>query len=221
MWSKRWVSAKPLSVIKAMISSKIGHRFDPYVYTVAKHLLGKNVNPNLLTFSGFILNAGAGFLLAIGYLRWGGFAILGAGLCDLLDGAMARNQGRATPFGAFFDSVMDRYSDLIVLLGILVFFARRGWTGMMVLTSVVLIGTAMVPYARARAERAIGKCNVGLMERAERIVLLAVGAIFNLMVPILWILAVFTHITVIQRIHYTWKELRGKTDDIPGAGGNP
>ena len=220
MWSKRWARAKPLSVIKAVISSKIDHRLDPYVYTVAKHLLGKNVNPNLLTFSGFVLNAGAGFLLAIGYLRWGGFAILGAGLCDLLDGAMARNQGRATLFGAFFDSVMDRYSDLIVLLGILVFFARRGWTGMVVLTSVVLIGTAMVPYTRARAERAIGRCNVGLMERAERIVLLAVGAVFNLLVPILWVLAVLTHITVIQRIHYTWKELRGNTD-VPGTGGNP
>jgi len=201
-----------------MISSKIGHRLDPYVYRVAKHLLGKNINPNILTFSGFILNAGAAFLLTLGYAKGGGFAILGAGLCDLLDGAMARNQGRATPFGAFFDSVMDRYSDLIVLLGILLFYAFRGSSGMVALTSVVLIGTALVPYTRARAEGVIEKCTVGLLERPERIVLLAVGALFNLMVPILWILAVFTHITVIQRIHYTWKQLKGKRESSPQDG---
>ena len=193
-----------------MISSKIGHKLDPYIYTVVKYLLGKRVNPNLLTFSGFILNAGAAFLLAIGYAKGGGFAILGAGLCDLMDGAMARNQGRATPFGAFFDSVMDRYSDLIVLLGILLYYTRRGSTGMVVLTSVVLIGTALVPYVRARAEGVIEKCAVGLLERAERIMLLAVGALFDVMVPILWILAVLTHFTVIQRIHYTWKQLKGE-----------
>ncbi|MFQ5842065.1 MAG: CDP-alcohol phosphatidyltransferase family protein [Thermodesulfobacteriota bacterium] len=192
-----------------MISSKIGHKLDPYIYTIVKHLLGKRVNPNLLTFSGFILNAGAAFLLAMGYLKGGGFAILGAGLCDLMDGAMARNQGRATPFGAFFDSVMDRYSDLIVLLGILLFYTRRGPTSIVILTSVVLIGTALVPYVRARAEGVIGKCAVGLLERAERIVLLAVGSLFDVMVPILWILAILTHFTVVQRIHYTWKQLRG------------
>lgn len=201
-----------------MISSKIGHKLDPYIYRVAKHLLGKNINPNLLTFSGFILNAGAAFLLATGYMKGGAFAILGAGLCDLLDGAMARNQGRATAFGAFFDSVMDRYSDLIVLLGILLFYAFRGSSSMVALTSVVLIGTALVPYARARAEGVIEKCAVGLLERPERIVLLAVGALFDLMIPILWILAVFTHVTVIQRIHYTWKQLKGKMD-IPRGNG--
>ena len=207
-----------------MISAKIGHKLDPYIYTVAKHLLGKNVNPNLLTFSGFVLNAGAAFLLATGYLRWGGFTVLGAGLCDLLDGAMARNQGRTTQFGAFFDSVMDRYSDMVVLLGILLFYALRGSTRTVVLTSVVLIGTALVPYARARAERVIKQCTVGLMERPERIVLLAVGAIFDFMVPILWILAVSTHFTVVQRIHYTWKQLRreqglprGKGDHVNGS----
>ena len=195
-----------------MLSSKIGHKLDPYIYRVVKHLLGKNVNPNLLTFSGFILNAGAALLLAIGYTKGGGLAILGAGLCDLTDGAMARNQGRTTPFGAFFDSVMDRYSDLIVLLGILLFYAFRGSTDTVVLTSVVLIGTALVPYVRARAEGVIERCAVGLLERPERIVLLAAGALFDLMVPVLWILAVFTHVTVVQRIHYTWKQLKGKTD---------
>jgi CDP-diacylglycerol--glycerol-3-phosphate 3-phosphatidyltransferase len=193
-----------------MISSKIGHRLDPYIYRVAKHLLGKNVNPNFLTFSGFVLNAGAAFLLAMGYMMGGGFAILGAGLCDLIDGPMARNQGRATPFGAFFDSVMDRYSDLIVLFGILLYYTVQGSMSIVVLASVVLIGTALVPYVRARAESVIEKCAVGLLERPERIVLLALGAIFDLMVPVLWILAVLTHITVIQRIHYTWKQLREK-----------
>jgi CDP-diacylglycerol--glycerol-3-phosphate 3-phosphatidyltransferase len=201
-----------------MISSKIGHKLDPYIYTVVKYLLGKRVNPNLLTFSGFILNAGAAFLLAIGYMKGGGFAILGAGLCDLMDGAMARNQGRATPFGAFFDSVMDRYSDLIVLLGILLYYTRQGSTGMVVLTSVVLIGTALVPYVRARAEGVIEKCAVGLLERAERIALLAVGSFFGVMAPILWILAVLTHFTVVQRIHYTWKQLKGEMDPSRGEG---
>jgi len=203
-----------------MISSKIDHKLDPYIYMVVKHVLGKRVNPNLLTFSGFILNAGAAFLLAMGYPKGGGFAILGAGLCDLMDGAMARNQGRATPFGAFFDSVMDRYSDLIVLLGILLFYTRTGSTSIVILTSVVLIGTALVPYVRARAEGVIERCSVGLVERAERIVLLAVGALFGVMIPVLWILAVLTHFTVIQRIHYTWKQLKGAMDP-PGRDGAP
>ncbi len=195
-----------------MISSKIGHRLDPYIAKVSKHLLGKNVNPNLLTFSGFIINAGAALLLALGYTIGGGLAILGAGFCDFLDGAIARNQGRVTPFGAFFDSVMDRYSDLIVLLGILIFYARRGSDSIVVLTSVVLIGTALVPYVRARAEGVVEQCTVGILERPERIVLLAVGSLFGLMVPVLWVLAVLTHFTVIQRIHYTWKQLKGKSE---------
>ncbi len=203
-----------------MISSKIGHRLDPYISKVSKQLLGKNVNPNIMTFSGFILNVGAALLLAIGYMKAGGLVILGAGLCDLLDGAMARNQGRVTPFGAFFDSVMDRYSDFVVLLGILLFYARRGSTSFVILTSVVLIGTALVPYVRARAEGVINKCTVGLLERPERIVLLAVGALFDLMVPILWVLAVLTHFTVIQRIHYTWKRLKGNMD-LPEGDGAP
>jgi CDP-diacylglycerol--glycerol-3-phosphate 3-phosphatidyltransferase len=201
-----------------MISSKIGHKLDPYIYAVVKYVVGKRVNPNLLTFSGFILNAGAAFLLAMGYPKGGGLAILGAGLCDLMDGAMARNQGRATPFGAFFDSVMDRYSDLIVLVGILLFYTRRGSTSLVILTSVVLIGTALVPYVRAKAEGVIEKCTVGLMERAERIVLLAVGALFDVMVPILCVLAVLTHFTVIQRIHYTWKKLKAAMNPPRGDG---
>ncbi|MBW2122531.1 MAG: CDP-alcohol phosphatidyltransferase family protein [Deltaproteobacteria bacterium] len=191
-----------------MLSWKIGHSLDPYIRKGAKWLIRKPINPNLLTFGGFGLTVIAGVLLAIGQWFVGGWVILAGGLFDLLDGAMARNQDAATPFGAFLDSVIDRYSDFLLFLGITIYYLRNHAPGTTLLTIIALGGAMMVPYIRAKAEALIAKCNVGLMERAERILVLAAGALLNWMVPALWIIAVLSHLTVAHRIYYTSKELR-------------
>ncbi len=121
---------------------------------------------------------------------------------------VARNLGKVTPFGGFLDSVVDRYSDLFLLMALLIYYLKKGNSNMVILTSFVSIGTAIIPYARARAEAAQISCNAGLMERAERIILLSAGVLFQWMKPILWVLAFLTHFTVIERIYYVWKKLQ-------------
>src|SRR6185369_9421227 len=109
----------------------------------------------------------------------------------------ASNQ--VTRFGAFFDSVVDRYSDAALFFGLLVYYSRGGRP-----FYVVLAALAMISYTRARAESLIGTCKVGFMERPERLVLLIIGAVFNRMAPVLWVIAVLSTITVIHRMYYTW-----------------
>jgi len=125
-----------------------------------------------------------------------------------VDGRVARATGQVTQFGAFFDSVIDRYSDVALFFGLLVYYARANRFFYIVLVAVVMIGSVMVSYTRARAESLIGQCKVGFMERPERIVLVIIGALFNRMAPVLWVLAVLSTITVIHRIRYTYLQTR-------------
>ena len=126
----------------------------------------------------------------------------------MLDGRVARLRGRETKFGAYLDSTMDRYSDMLLYLGLLVLYARLERTGLMVLVWVAAFGSFMTSYARARAESLIPRCPVGLMERPERVVLVIAGAILNKMVAVLWIIAVLSNVTAIQRVVYTYVELK-------------
>jgi CDP-diacylglycerol---glycerol-3-phosphate 3-phosphatidyltransferase len=126
----------------------------------------------------------------------------------MLDGRVARSRGRETKFGAFLDSTMDRYSDMLLYMGLLVLYARMNRTAYMVLVWVAAFGSFMTSYARARAESLIPSCTVGLLERPERIVLLVVGAVANRMVAVLWIIAVLSNVTAIQRVVYTYVELK-------------
>ncbi len=121
---------------------------------------------------------------------------------------VARNLGKVTLFGGFLDSVLDRYSDLLLLLSFLIYYLKRGESNLAILTAWVSIGTALIPYVRARAEAAHISCQTGLMERAERIILLSVGVLFDWMKPVLWLMAILTHVTVLQRIYDVWKKLR-------------
>jgi len=191
-----------------MLGSMLNHKLDPYLYKLAEWSKGF-IRPNHLTLIGLIVNLGAAFALALGKWKIGGIAILVAGLFDLLDGAVARSQGRVTPFGGFFDSVIDRYSDFSLFVGLLFYYAYTGHPFLILLASTAAMGSFLVPFTRARAETVITSCKVGLMERPERIILLALGALLDWMIPILWILAILTHITVIQRILHTKRELRG------------
>jgi len=171
------------------------------------------INPNALTLIGLGVNTVAAFLF--GYATadnqrrmflYAGLVIIGSGFFDLVDGRVARASNQVTRFGAFFDSVVDRYSDVSLFFGLLVYYARGNRFFYVVLTALVMTGAVMVSYARARAESLIGSCRVGFMERPERLVLLIIGALFNRMAPALWVIAVLSNITVVHRILYTWRQ---------------
>ena len=172
------------------------------------------ISPNALTFIGLLINIVAA--LVFGYAKGGnanrmffyaGLIIIGAGIFDMVDGRVARQTNQVSVFGAFFDSVMDRYSDVAIFFGLLVFYARGNRLFYVGLVAFVMTACVMVSYTRARAEALIGTCKVGFMERPERIVLIILGALFNhwgVMAPVLWVLAILSTITVINRITYTY-----------------
>jgi CDP-diacylglycerol--glycerol-3-phosphate 3-phosphatidyltransferase len=178
-------------------------------------LAATGVNPNSLTFLGLLVNFGAAANFAVGNFRTGALLIFFAGFLDMLDGQVARRQNRVTAFGAFYDSTLDRYADMALYMGLLVYYSVSGRTQYVVLAAVATAGSVMVSYARARAESLIPQCKVGFMERPERLVLLIIGGLFTRMGPVLWAIAFLSTITVIHRIVYTWQETRaGRT--LPG-----
>jgi len=175
---------------------------------IVRALALSKIHPNVLTFLGLLINGIAAVLLASGKFFTAGLVMLAAGIFDMVDGRVARQTNRVTPFGGFFDSVLDRYSDLVLLMGLLVYYASINRFFYVVLTAVVMTGSVMVSYTRARAECVIPQCKVGFMERPERVVLLIIGALFNRMAPVLWVIAVLSNITVIHRMVYTWQETK-------------
>jgi phosphatidylglycerophosphate synthase len=191
-----------------MIGNKVGHRLDPWIYAALCKVFGKRGNPNAFTIMGFFATLIASAFIIKETWVAAGLMIILSGLFDLFDGVLARKLERVTLFGGFLDSVLDRYSDLFLLLALLIYYLRKGVPGLVILTSVVSIGTILIPYVRAKAESLQIPCSVGLMERAERIILLSAGTLFQWMEPILWILAILTHFTVIHRIYYVWNKLR-------------
>lgn len=167
------------------------------------------ISPNILTFSGLGLSLAASGFLWIGSFPVAGVLLLAGGLCDMLDGGVARVRGKNNRFGAFLDSIVDRYSDLFLLTGLTLYFAGQGKVGLVGVCCLAMVGTSLVPYARARAECFLPRCTVGWMERPERILLLAAGALFQAVDWAVGILALLANLTVLQRIHYCWRELPG------------
>jgi CDP-diacylglycerol---glycerol-3-phosphate 3-phosphatidyltransferase len=199
-------------------SSQIGRAGNVIILMIVRALALSKIHPNALTAIGLFINIVAAFLLAKGEFRWAGLVIIGAGVFDMVDGRVARATNQVTRFGGFFDSVIDRYSDASQFFGLLVFYARGDRFFYVVLTAFVMVSAIMVSYTRARAESLIGSCRVGFMERPERLVLVIIGALFNRMAPVLWLIAVLSTITVIHRIRYTWTRTEG-VDAIPAKAG--
>jgi CDP-diacylglycerol--glycerol-3-phosphate 3-phosphatidyltransferase len=166
------------------------------------------ISPNVLTLFGLIVNFWAAVLFATGMFRSAATVIFFAGFLDMLDGQVARRAKRVTAFGAFFDSTLDRYSDMALYMGLLVYYAVNGRAAYVILAAVATAGSVMVSYSRARAESLIPSCKVGFMERPERVVLLILGGLFDRMAPALWVISVVSTITVIHRILYTWQETK-------------
>jgi CDP-diacylglycerol--glycerol-3-phosphate 3-phosphatidyltransferase len=190
----------------------IGSVCNSIIRRIVRGLALSRIHPNVLTFLGLLINVVAAVLLAYGQFRAAGFVIISAGLFDMVDGRVARATGQVTRFGGFFDSVLDRYSDLGLLVGLLVYYGTINRPFYVVLTAIVMTGSVMVSYTRARAENAIPTCKVGFMERPERVVLFIIGALFDRMAPVLWAIAVLSNITVTHRMIFTWQESKRLED---------
>ena len=190
----------------------IGLVFGTAINRIVRWLALSKIHPNVLTFIGLLINIAAAWLFSRGSFLWAGLVVLGAGLFDMVDGRVARATDQVTRFGGFFDSVLDRYSDLALYMGLLVYYASINRFFYIVLTAIVMTGSVMVSYTRARAENAIPKCKVGFLERPERIVLIIIGALFDRMAPVLWVIAVLSNWTVVHRMIYTYREARQLED---------
>ena len=167
------------------------------------------ISPNVLTFVGVVVNVSAAYLLGIGYFWSAGFVMLAANIFDYIDGKVARARSRETLFGAFWDSVMDRFSDITLFIGLLYLYAKADHVDYVIITALAMMFSVMTSYTRARAESMIEKCKVGFMERPERIVLFMIGAFTNRMAAVMWVILVLSIVTVADRIYFTWRALNG------------
>ncbi len=179
---------------------------------IVRGLALARIHPNVLTFIGLLINIWAAVLLAQGAFRAAGYVIIGAGIFDMVDGRVARETNQVTRFGGFFDSVLDRYSDLALLMGLLVYYGNINRPLYVVLTAIVMTASVMISYTRARAENEIPTCKVGFLERPERVVLLIIGALFDRMAPVLWVIAVMGNLTVVHRMIYTFQQTKHLED---------
>ncbi len=187
-----------------MISSYFGHFLDRPLSSLAKSI---NINPNIITIAGFLVTTIAAITLPQN-LMLGGVLIIVGGFFDMFDGIVARINKRSTSFGAFLDSVLDRYSDSFLLLGFTWYFFKINSITGAFLSLGTMIGALIISYTRARAEGLGKDCHTGLMERPERVILMAFGAITGWVFPVMWIMIVLTHVTVIQRIYHVWRIMK-------------
>ena len=211
-----------------MFVGGIGRGAQRIIDAMVRWLAHGHINPNFLTVIGVAINVGSGLLFGFGQFFWAGIVLIVANLFDMLDGQVARLSGRVTRFGGFLDSSLDRLSDMVVFVGLMVFYARDTplhSTLNVFLAGAGLMGSVMVSYASARAESLIPKCDVGFLRRPERVVLLIIGALSthpdstnffaNRMPAVLWVLAVGSYWTFAQRMYHTWYELN-KAKAKPG-----
>ena len=193
-----------------MFSEAVRKYSKAFIEPIARLLSTTSVSPNVLTLVGFLLMVGVAFVLAQGYFVLGGVLITAFALFDAIDGTLARMTKRTSRFGAFLDSTLDRFSEAIIFFGLFVNYLSNGHTTELILIYATVVGSLMVSYARARAEGIGVPIKDGLFTRFERIFLLVVGLLFNWLIfnwltLILWILAIFTNITALQRMYVVWQ----------------
>jgi len=205
-----------------MFGASIGRGAMRIIDSMVRWLAYSGVHPNILTVIGVMIAVGCGLLFGFGHFFWAGIVLIVANIFDMLDGNVARLTGNVTKFGGFLDSSLDRISDMIAFIGIMVFYASN--TPQRSVTNVFLAGlgmmsSVMVSYSAARADSLGVKANVGFLQRPERIVLLIIGALstwdwnsdfflFNRMPQVLWVLAIGSLWTFVHRMFHSWKEFR-------------
>jgi CDP-diacylglycerol--glycerol-3-phosphate 3-phosphatidyltransferase len=165
------------------------------------------VHPNVLTFVGVVINVMAAWALALGRFVLAGVIMIVANIFDFIDGKVAHELQLESKFGAFWDSTLDRFSDLALLVGLIYLYSTLGRTDYVLVAALTLIFSIMTSYARARAESLVEKCKVGFMERPERIVLFMIGAFTNRMAGVLWVILTLSVLAVANRIYYTYLAL--------------
>src|SRR5512132_3866224 len=203
-----------------MFVGAIGRGAQRIIDAMVRWLAYGHINPNILTVIGVAINVFSGLLFGFGFFFWAGIVLIVANLFDMLDGQVARLSGRVTSFGGFLDSSLDRLSDMVVFVGLMVFYARTTEyhsTLNVFLAGAGLMGSVMVSYASARAESMIPKCDVGFLRRPERVVLFIIGALStvpgsnnffaNRMPAVLWVLAIGSYWTFAHRMYHTWTEV--------------
>lgn len=205
-----------------MLGASIGRGAMRIINSMVRGLASAGVSPNILTTVGVSINVLCGVLFGMGEFFWAGIVLIIANLFDMLDGNVARLTGNVTKFGGFLDSSLDRLSDMVAFLGIMMFYAGNSPEHSLLnvfLAGVGMIGSVMVSYTTARSEGLGVKANVGFLQRPERIVLLVIGALstwdwnsdfflFNRMPQVLWVLAVGSIWTLIHRMFFIWQEFR-------------
>ena len=172
------------------------------------------IHPNILTFVGVLINVAAAWALGNAHFITAGFIMIVANIFDFIDGKVARELNAETKFGGFWDSVIDRFSDIALFLGLIYLYSTRGRTDYVMITAIAMMFAIMTSYTRARAESLIAKCKVGFMERPERIVLFMIGAFTNRMAAVMWVIGVLSVFTVADRIIYTYRELRDSAEPV-------
>jgi len=168
------------------------------------------IHPNMLTLIGVIINVMAAVSLGRDRFVEAGFIMIVANIFDFIDGKVAHQTGTQSAFGAFWDSTLDRFSDLALFTGLIWIYSERDRTDYVLITTLALVFSIMISYARARAECLIEKCKVGFMERPERIVLFMIGAFTDRMAAVLWVILALSVVTVANRIYYTYLVLEKK-----------
>jgi len=181
-----------------------------FLEPIARFVGWTGISPNLITVIGFILTIGVAVVISMGHLKTGGVLIMAAAGFDALDGTLARMMGRTSRFGAFLDSTLDRFSEAVIFLGLFIHLVGEGAQVELILIYTTIVGSLMVSYARARAEGIGVPLKDGLLTRFERVGLLVIGLVFNQLLVVLWILAIFTNFTAVQRMWLVWRITGGE-----------
>ncbi len=199
---------------RRLIPQSIQNRFMILLTPIIKILTKWGIHPNSFTLAGVIITSMATVAFIMGHLRAGGVLILAGGLCDSIDGSLARSSGKANRFGALFDSAIDRYSEFLMFFGIATYFISLRDHSTSVVTFLALCGSIMVSYNRARAESLGFESKEGLMQRPERIIYLGIGALIHPLVfkLTIWFVAIFANLTALQRIRNVYKQEETKSD---------
>ena len=190
------------------VTGLIGHIAMFPLRAIIAACVALRIHPNILTFVGVLINVAAAWALGQAHFITAGVIMIVANIFDFIDGKVARELHAETKFGGFWDSVIDRFSDIALFLGLIYLYSTLGRTDYVMITAIAMMFAIMTSYTRARAESLIAKCKVGFMERPERIVLFMIGAFTNRMGAVMWVIGVLSIFTVADRIIYTYRELR-------------
>lgn len=197
------------------LTGAIGAAFNYPLRLIIRGCVRLRIHPNVLTFTGVVINVVAGWALSQGHFLNAFWIMIAANVFDFIDGKVAIETGEVSKFGGFWDSVIDRFSDLALSVGLICLYSSLGRTDYVLITSIAMVFATMTSYARARAESLLPRCKVGFMERPERIVLFMIGALTNRMAAVMWVIGVLSVATVLDRIYYTYLELNHRPQPQP------